>query len=88
LTLERAVARAQGAAMADKSQYVDLISEATRQNRRRAASRVVRPVVAEAEEQPERRLSHWPPARFAQWRLENLTPWKLKLKAWTFKDWD
>ena len=33
-------------------------------------------------------LGDWPPARFAQWRLENLTPWKLSLKSWTFKDWD
>jgi hypothetical protein len=33
-------------------------------------------------------LGNWPPARFAQWRLENLTPWKLSLKSWTFKDWD
>jgi hypothetical protein len=38
--------------------------------------------------QAKRRLSNWPPARFAQWRLENLTPWKLSLKSWTFKDWD
>jgi hypothetical protein len=73
--------------MADKPQYVDLISEATRQNRRRATGRVAKSVADDGEEQPERRLSHWPPGRFAQWRIENLTPWKLKLKAWTFKDW-
>ncbi len=74
--------------MANKPRYVDLISDATRQKRRRAEPRAVRRVVDEPEEQqPERRLSNWPPGRFAQWRLENLTPWKLKLKAWTFKDW-
>jgi hypothetical protein len=32
------------------------------------------------------RISHWPPDRMVQWRLENLTPWKLK--SWKFKDWD
>jgi hypothetical protein len=74
--------------MATKPQFVDLISEATQQNRRRAQVRAIRRVVADVEEKPERRLSNWPPTRFALWRLESLTPWKLKLKAWTFKDWD
>ena len=32
------------------------------------------------------RLSHWPPDRWTQWRMENLTPWKLK--SWKFKNWD
>jgi hypothetical protein len=32
------------------------------------------------------RMSHWPPDRMVQWRLENLTPWKLK--SWKFKNWD
>jgi hypothetical protein len=74
--------------MANKPQYVDLISDATRQKRRRVESPVVKRVVDEPEQaQPERRLSNWPPARFAQWRLENLTPWKMTLKAWKFKDW-
>ena len=76
--------------MANKPQYVDLISDATRQNRRRD-QRVLPEVkaVAPAEKVGKRKLlGNWPPARFAQWRLENLTPWKLSLKSWTFKDWD
>jgi hypothetical protein len=68
--------------MADKPEYVDLISEATKQHWRRQSRRVVEP---EAKE--EKRLSNWPPTRFEQWRLENLTPWKLSLKSWRFKDW-
>ena len=44
--------------------------------------RVIAPAAKE-----ERRLSNWPPGRFEQWRLENLTPWKLSLKSWKFKDW-
>jgi hypothetical protein len=69
--------------MADKSEFVDMISEATRQNRRRFAQRVVpsTEVVKETS-----RLSHWPPDRWTQWRLETLTPWKLKY--WKFKNWD
>jgi hypothetical protein len=79
---------AQGATMANKPQYVDLITDATRQKRRRVESSAVKRIVAEAgDEQPERRLSNWPPGRFAQWRMENLTPWKMTLKAWKFKDW-
>ncbi len=74
--------------MANKHEYVDLVGEATRQNRRRTESRIARRVVEEPEEKEERRLSNWPPGRFAQWRMENLTPWKLRLKAWKFKDWD
>ncbi|WP_407177879.1 hypothetical protein [Bradyrhizobium sp. STM 3562] len=75
--------------MASKPEYVDLIRDATRQNRRRVEARVVKRVIEQPEEppQPERRLSNWPPGRFAQWRLENLTPWKMKLKGWKFKDW-
>ena len=74
--------------MANKPQYVDLIGDATRQNRRRREARFVKRVIDEPEEpQEERRLSNWPPGRFAQWRLEKLTPWKLKLKGWKFKDW-
>jgi hypothetical protein len=69
--------------MADKPEFVDIISEATRQNRRRGM-----PAVAKAAAAEEGRLSHWPPAHFEQWRLENLTPWKLSLKSWKFKDWD
>jgi hypothetical protein len=68
-------------AMADKSQFVDLISEATQQKRRRVMPRVVAKVVKETS-----RLSHWPPDRWVQWRMENLTPWKLK--SWNFKNRD
>jgi hypothetical protein len=32
------------------------------------------------------RLSHWPSDRWAQWRIETITPWKLK--PWKFKNWD
>jgi len=56
--------------MADKSEFVDMISEATHQNRRRYAPRVVEFEVKETS-----RLSHWPPDRWVQWRLETLTPW-------------
>ncbi len=70
--------------MANKPEFVDLISAATRQKWRRANPRAVMP----REPREERRLSNWPPARFEQWRLENLTPWKLTLKPWKFKDWD
>ena len=75
--------------MASKPEYVDLIRDATQQRRRRVEIRVVKRVIEESEEspQPERRLSNWPPGRFAQWRLENLAAWKLKVKAWKFKDW-
>jgi hypothetical protein len=68
-------------AVADKSEFVDMISEATHQNRRRYAPRVVELEVKETS-----RLSHWPPDRWVQWRLETLTPWKLK--SWKFKNWD
>ncbi len=67
--------------MADKSEFVDMISEATRQARRRATT-----IVAPAPVKERSRISHWPPDRMVQWRLENLTPWKLK--SWKFKDWD
>jgi hypothetical protein len=61
--------------MADKPEFVDLISEATRQSRRRASPRRLdAPVVVKERS----RLSHWPPERWTQWRLETLTPWKLK----------
>jgi hypothetical protein len=75
--------------MANKPQYVDLISDATQQKRRRVESYVAKNSIMDDPEgqQPERRLSNWPPGRFAQWRLENVTPWKMKLKAWTYKDW-
>jgi hypothetical protein len=67
--------------MADKPEFVDMISEATRQARRIVAPRHVAPVVKETS-----RLSHWPTDRCVQWRIETLTPWKLK--TWKFKNWD
>jgi hypothetical protein len=67
----------------DKSDFVDLISEATRQNWRRPAKRQA----AEPAAKPEKKLSNWPPERVDQWRLINLTPWKMTLKSWKFKDW-
>ena len=67
-------------AVVDKSQFVDMISEATRQTRRRITPRAVEPEVKEKS-----RLGHRS-ARWVQWRLETLTPWRLK--PWKFKDWD
>jgi hypothetical protein len=69
--------------MADKAEFIDMIGEATRQNRRRAMPRTIdaAPVVKERS-----RLGHWPPERWTQWRLETLTPWKLK--SWKVKNWD
>ena len=69
--------------MAEKSEFVDMIREATRQSRRRAMPRIIDP---EPEVRETSRLSHWPPERWTQWRMENLTPWKVK--SWKFKDWD
>jgi hypothetical protein len=67
--------------MANKHEIVDLISEATRQKYRYATPRAL-----EREVKEERRLSNWPPAHFEQWRMENLTPWKLSKKSWKFRD--
>jgi hypothetical protein len=67
--------------MADKPEFVDMISEATRQSRRRVVTRAAEP---EAKERS--KLSHWPPDRWQQWQMETLTPWKLK--SWKFKNWD
>ena len=69
--------------MANKPEYVDLISEATRQARRRVMPRIVdlQPATKETS-----RLSHWPPDHWEQWRMEALTPWKIK--PWRGKDWD
>lgn len=66
--------------MAEKPVFVDMISEATRQNRRAFAVRVDEP----AEVKERSRLSHWPPKRWVEWRMETLTPWKLK--PWKSKD--
>jgi hypothetical protein len=66
--------------MADKPEFVDIISESTRQNRRRATPVIIEPVVKETS-----RLAHRS-TRMEQWRIENLTPWKLK--PWGVKHWD
>jgi hypothetical protein len=68
--------------MANKPEFVDLISDATRQHRRRAAPLRI---IAKPEVEETSRLSRWPPAMFKQWKLENLMPWKSasrKLKDW------
>jgi hypothetical protein len=59
--------------MADKPEFVDMISEATRQRARGFAPRTTEPALKEKSH-----LSHWPPQRWADWRMEKLTPWKLK----------
>jgi hypothetical protein len=65
----------------NKPEYVDLISAATRQHRRRATPlRIAKPEVEETS-----KLSRWPPAMFKQWKIENLMRWKSasgKLKDW------
>ena len=66
--------------MADKSEFVDMISEATRQVRRRIVRRVVEPEVKEGS-----RLGHRS-NRMEQWRVQTFTPWKLR--PWNWKDWD
>jgi hypothetical protein len=71
--------------MANKPEFVDLVSEATRQRWRRPTKSVISE--PEPHEKQEKRLSHWPPERMEQWRLVHLTPWKMTLKSWKFKDW-
>ncbi|WP_028348465.1 hypothetical protein [Bradyrhizobium murdochi] len=62
--------------MTDKPEFVDMISEATRQVRRRRTRHIVdlQPVATKEAS----RLSHWPPEHWQQWRMEKLTPWKIK----------
>jgi hypothetical protein len=67
--------------VADKPEFVDMISEATRQARRRVVRRVAAPEVKEAS-----RLSHWPPEHWQEWRLETLSPWRMKSKK--SRSWD
>jgi hypothetical protein len=67
--------------MANKPEYVDLISAATRQRRRRAAPMHI---VAQPELEETSRLSRWPPAMFKQWKLETLMRWKSA--SWKMKD--
>ena len=69
--------------MVDKAEFVDMISEATKQSRRSNQSRMVDlPSVVPGRETS--RLSHRS-ERLEQWRLENITPWKIK--SWKFKHW-
>lgn len=70
-------------AVTDKPEFVDMISEATQQLRRRSMPRVVELPTAPKETS---RLSHWPPEHWEQWRMEAMTPWKIK--PWQGKDWD
>jgi hypothetical protein len=69
--------------MADKPEYVDMIAMSTRQNRRRALPADVEP----APGKDRSRMAHTPP-RLERWRMETLTPWKIKLKSWKFVNWD
>jgi hypothetical protein len=73
--------------MAEKPEFVDVISEATRQHRRRAMPIDVDPMPASAGTKDRSRMAH-STARQERWRLETLTPWKIKLKPWEFVDWD
>ena len=68
--------------MADKPEFVDMISEATRQIRRKV-SRVVD--LEPAAPKDTSRLGHRS-QRLETWRLETFTPWKIK--PWKFKNWD
>ena len=58
--------------MDDKSKFVDVIQDRTRQFWRRP---VTRPKSME-EDKP--RVGRWPPPLRAAWRLELLKPWKIK----------
>jgi len=65
--------------LAEKPEFVDLISAATRQswkNPGRTSRHYARTELPELAEEPKSRLSHWPPARWAEWRLDLLKPWK------------
>ena len=68
--------------MTNKPEYVDLISAATRQHRRRATPLRI---VAKPEVEETSKLSHWPPAMFRQWKLDNLMRWKSA--SWKLRDW-
>ena len=66
--------------MADKPEFVDMISEATRQIRRRTATVAISPAPVKERS----RMSHWPPAHLEEWRAETLTPWRLRSRK---RDW-
>ena len=72
--------------MADKPEFVDVISEATRQHRRRAMPLDIDPMPGKAGTKERSRMAHTT-ARLERWRTETLTPWKIKLHPWKFKDW-
>jgi hypothetical protein len=57
--------------VAEKPTFVDTISEATRQNRRRWTPRMAEEPV----EEDKPGLSHWPPPRQSQFRTALLKPW-------------
>lgn len=74
--------------MADKPEFVDLISDATRQNRRRAMPVEVDPLPsARGPAKKRSRMAHARP-QMERWRDETLTPWKITLKSWKFVNWD
>jgi hypothetical protein len=74
--------------MAEKPEFVDVISEATRQHRRRAMPLDIDPMPGSTGSAKERsRMAHTPP-RLERWRDETLTPWKITLKSWKFVNWD
>jgi hypothetical protein len=58
--------------MAEKSTFVDMIQEATRQRYHWARQRDLKPTV----EEDKPRVGRWPPPRQRQWRLSLLKPWK------------
>ena len=68
--------------MADKPEFVDMISEATRQSRRRLMPRVV---AAPWSRKPRVSATGRRTAG-SSGGSETLTPWKLK--SWKFKNWD
>jgi len=70
--------------MADKPEFVDMISEATKQSRRSNQQRMVDLPPSAVPGKETSRLSHRS-ERMEQWRLENITPWRIK--PWKFKDW-
>ena len=73
--------------MAEKPEFVDVISEATRQHRRRAMPIDVDPMPSTTSTKERSRMAHTPP-RLERWRDETLTPWKITLKSWKFVNWD
>jgi hypothetical protein len=75
--------------MADKPEFVDLIGEATRQNRRRTMPVEIDPLPSSSKggTRERSRMAH-PRPQLERWRDETLTPWKITLKSWKFVNWD